>query len=240
MAADATGRAYAATAAVVASVFYCVRRQQRAPSPASIPAPGPSLEPASSLPSGETSSRTVAGTGGNLTTASVDDSPGAVLAFWFGTDVAVQYSSLWFAPHNSAQQREADAAIQRRFGPLLAQAEGGQLVGWRGSAEGLLALIIVLDQFSRHIYRGHHTRGRTGGEPNDALALGCAEEMLGAGWEAGLGEFRAPAWPVHSIAKRARDMHLTGCDRVLCAHAQVLPSWSSRSCRCATPPRRRA
>eukprot|EP01047_Picozoa_sp_COSAG01_P001665 COSAG01_NODE_39_length_33243_cov_28.298558_11_plen_175_part_00 len=101
-----------------------------------------------------------------------------VLAFWFGDgqDVRAQYSSLWFAPAGSAQQRAADATIAERFGGLLTRAEAGGLGGWRRTREGLLALTIVLDQFTRHVYRGHPTRGRSGGgEPNDLRALRCAE-----------------------------------------------------------------
>jgi hypothetical protein len=101
-----------------------------------------------------------------------------VLAFWFGDgqDARAQYSSLWFAPAGSAQQRAADATIAERFGGLLTRAEAGGLGGWRRTREGLLALTIVLDQFTRHVYRGHPTRGRSGGgEPNDLRALRCAE-----------------------------------------------------------------
>ena len=45
-----------------------------------------------------------------------------------------------------------------------------------------VALIVVLDQFTRHVYRGHAERGKMGGgEPNNARALGCAEQLLDRG-----------------------------------------------------------
>jgi uncharacterized protein (DUF924 family) len=47
-----------------------------------------------------------------------------------------------------------DEAITAAFGPDLLRAIRGELDHWAESAEGCLALIILLDQFSRHIYRG--------------------------------------------------------------------------------------
>lgn len=46
-----------------------------------------------------------------------------------------------------------DAEIKRRFTNLHNQARVGELFTWRDSAEGSLAEIIILDQFSRNIYR---------------------------------------------------------------------------------------
>lgn len=46
-----------------------------------------------------------------------------------------------------------DAEIKRRFINLHNQAKVGELFTWRDSAEGSLAEIIILDQFSRNIYR---------------------------------------------------------------------------------------
>jgi uncharacterized protein (DUF924 family) len=49
---------------------------------------------------------------------------------------------------------EIDTLIQREFGGLHAMAVGGMLSAWTASARGALALIILLDQFSRNMYRG--------------------------------------------------------------------------------------
>lgn len=46
-----------------------------------------------------------------------------------------------------------DAQIKTRFGKLHHQASVNELFDWRESATGSLAEIIVLDQFSRNIYR---------------------------------------------------------------------------------------
>ena len=53
-----------------------------------------------------------------------------------------------------ASSDEIDTLIQREFGGLHAMAVGGMLSAWTASARGALALIILLDQFSRNMYRG--------------------------------------------------------------------------------------
>ncbi len=49
---------------------------------------------------------------------------------------------------------EVDKEITERFRKLLEQARRGELDHWADTPRGRLALVIVLDQFSRHIYRG--------------------------------------------------------------------------------------
>jgi uncharacterized protein (DUF924 family) len=49
---------------------------------------------------------------------------------------------------------EVDREITERFGELLERARRGELYHWADTSRGRLALIIVLDQFSRNIYRG--------------------------------------------------------------------------------------
>ena len=49
---------------------------------------------------------------------------------------------------------EVDREITERFGELLERARRGELDHWADTPRGRLALIIVLDQFSRNIYRG--------------------------------------------------------------------------------------
>ena len=111
-----------------------------------------------------------------------------MLGFWFDGDVRERYTTLWFAPGGSPHQAAADASVASQFGDLLLSAERGELDGWRESPSGLLALIVLLDQCTRHIYRGHAGRGQMGeGEPNNAKALACAEQLLANGWESQLG-----------------------------------------------------
>ena len=51
---------------------------------------------------------------------------------------------------------EVDRQIDRQFGNWVRAAVQGQLSNWAETAIGTLALVIVLDQFTRNIYRGSH------------------------------------------------------------------------------------
>jgi uncharacterized protein (DUF924 family) len=83
--------------------------------------------------------------------------PQAVLAFWFGDErdpidgVAAleRRSALWF--HGGGG---FDKEIAERFGAALERARHGELESWAADARGRLALIILLDQFSRNVFRG--------------------------------------------------------------------------------------
>ncbi len=94
-------------------------------------------------------------------------SPEDVLQFWFvdhGPDD-------WFAGTPAF-----DAEIAATFADTLAAAARGETAAWRTSPEGRLAEIIVLDQFSRQIHRGHADAYAT-----DPLALSLAREAIAAG-----------------------------------------------------------
>ena len=78
-----------------------------------------------------------------------------VLDFWFGTcgaDGALDPAKrkMWFG-----DGRKYDAEIREKFGPLHGRAGRGELdAEWTASPQGRIALIVVLDQLSRHIHRG--------------------------------------------------------------------------------------
>ena len=65
---------------------------------------------------------------------------------------------LWFTtcrPWQWFRQSDAfDAEISRQFGPLTKLALAGGLQSWERDPEGGLALVLLLDQFSRQIWRG--------------------------------------------------------------------------------------
>ena len=69
-----------------------------------------------------------------------------------------------------------DAQLRERFLPLLEQAAQAELQDWRRTPQGRLAEVIVLDQFSRNIFRGTPRAFA-----QDPLALGLAQEALAAG-----------------------------------------------------------
>ena len=79
-----------------------------------------------------------------------------VLDFWIGSrDTLATNFKRWFTPAGSKQQALVDAEIARRFGALLRRAEIGELPeAWLDTPRRTISLIIILDQFSRHVYRG--------------------------------------------------------------------------------------
>ena len=81
-----------------------------------------------------------------------------VLVFWFGKCAAdgaldPMKQKMWFG-----DGRKYDAVIRKQFGKLHRRAARGELdTDWAETPRGLIALIVVLDQFSRHIHRGTAT-----------------------------------------------------------------------------------
>lgn len=80
--------------------------------------------------------------------------PEAVREFWFGgpdplTAEIEDRIDFWFAAGP-----DVDAEIERRFGDAVGSALAGRLDDWRESPANRLALVILLDQFPRNIYRG--------------------------------------------------------------------------------------
>lgn len=98
-----------------------------------------------------------------------EPSPAEVVAFWREAG-----SQRWF---------EKDAAfddeIRQRFLALHEQAAAGKLSGWEQNAEGALALLILLDQFPRNMFRGQARAFAT-----DPLARAIAAGALVRGFDA--------------------------------------------------------
>jgi uncharacterized protein (DUF924 family) len=90
----------------------------------------------------------------------------SVLQFWFQD---IKPSQWWKV------DADFDQLIASRFSDLHAQACQSELFLWRQSPTGRLAEIIVLDQFSRNMYRG--TRLAFAADP---LALALAQEAVAA------------------------------------------------------------
>jgi uncharacterized protein (DUF924 family) len=127
--------------------------------------------------------------------------PTDILTFWFEELTPAQ----WYAASD-----DVDAMIAERFGALHAAAARCELYGWRASAEGRLAEIIVLDQFSRNIHRG-----AAAAFAQDALALALAQEAVVAGADAALEPAKraflylpymhSESPPIHDVALRLFD-----------------------------------
>jgi uncharacterized protein (DUF924 family) len=109
-----------------------------------------------------------------------DTQPREILDFWFADrDDAGQpaYRDQWFKRDDAF-----DAQIAQRFGAIVERALAGELdgelAGWADSAEGALALVILLDQFPRNLFRGT-ARAFAG----DARALRLAKQAIAQGFD---------------------------------------------------------
>ena len=98
-----------------------------------------------------------------------------ILDFWFGprsgdSVTANRQAGLWWS-----KDPDVDADIRARFEKLIQAAADGQYADWHQHARGRLALIILLDQFSRNIWRDTPKAFRF-----DALARQWCKEGLAA------------------------------------------------------------
>jgi|SRR5690554_922988 len=86
----------------------------------------------------------------------------------------------WFEEIDPEQWRikdpEFDALMVRRFSELHAAAVQCELYEWRATPQGRLAEVIVLDQFSRNMFRGSPLSFAA-----DPLALALAQEVVATG-----------------------------------------------------------
>ncbi|MCU0757786.1 MAG: DUF924 domain-containing protein [Steroidobacteraceae bacterium] len=87
------------------------------------------------------------------------DHPRTVLDFWFGREPmtpALMAAKMpgWFGNDDAGARAARDAAIVAQFAVLAARAAAGALDAWADSPRQRLALILLLDQFPRHIHRG--------------------------------------------------------------------------------------
>ncbi len=90
-----------------------------------------------------------------------------VLSFWF-TELTPEQ---WWVKDEALDQR-----IRERFSDIHSQAAHCELFTWRGTARGRLAEIIVLDQFSRNMFRDSPQAFSC-----DTLALALAQEAIASG-----------------------------------------------------------
>ena len=95
--------------------------------------------------------------------------PADILAFWRGAG-----PDRWYTPDDAF-----DAEVRRRFLELWRQAAVGELSSWEASDDGALALVIVLDQFPRNMFRGDAMT-----YASDALAREVAHRAIENGVDA--------------------------------------------------------
>ena len=97
--------------------------------------------------------------------------PQAVREFWFGSD-----RKAWFEKNPAF-----DEEIRRRFLPLYEVGAAGKLQDWKHKPADCLALVILLDQFPRNMFRGT-ARAFTA----DAVARDAARAIVDRGWDKAL------------------------------------------------------
>src|ERR1041384_5682015 len=125
------------------------------------------------------------------------ESPAAIIAFWreAGPD-------RWFKKDSAF-----DNEIKRRFLATHEAVAAGKLTGWESSAEGALALLILLDQFPRNMFRGE-----TRAFPTDPLARAVASRAILNGFDGAFpdmrGFFYLPFEPSENLADQERGLAL--------------------------------
>jgi uncharacterized protein (DUF924 family) len=98
------------------------------------------------------------------------------LDFWFGQPGSSEYCrprEVWFKKSDAF-----DDAMRARFLDVYRQAAGADLQSWHAQADSLLALILVLDQFPRNLFRGSSRAFAT-----DAQALAAAQSAVARGFD---------------------------------------------------------
>src|SRR5262245_44358070 len=104
------------------------------------------------------------------------DTAEAILAFWFGRAAedpaeATSRETFWFEP-----SRETDSLIRELFAPAMEAATQGELDSWLRAPRSALALVLLLDQFPRNVWRGTAQAFM-----HDAQALRAAREAVARG-----------------------------------------------------------
>jgi len=95
--------------------------------------------------------------------------PQDVHQYWFETLSQKE----WYVASDAV-----DDTIRARFLPTWEAAARGDCEDWRTSAQGALAYLIVVDQFSRNMFRADGRAFAT-----DAQGLTAARDAIGQGWD---------------------------------------------------------
>lgn len=119
--------------------------------------------------------------------------PETVLDFWFVENGPPQ----WFA-----KDAAFDAAIVSRFAETHRSALAGELWQWRKTPRGALAEVIVLDQFSRNMFRDDPRAFAA-----DPLALCLAQEAIARGQDAALDDRERPFLYMPFMHSESRRIH---------------------------------
>jgi uncharacterized protein (DUF924 family) len=121
-----------------------------------------------------------------------------VLDFWYGE---LSESDRW------SMGKLLDPAITERFSAVHKAAAAGELWQWREAPEGRLAEIIVLDQFSRHIFRNTPAAFAC-----DPIALVLAQESVRAAADHAVDERKREFMYMPYMHSESAKIHVTACE----------------------------
>ena len=145
-------------------------------------------------------------------------SPEEVLSFWFGDEVLTPDTDrmrLWF------NDDDMDRRIRERFYATWEQAAAGVLDGWAvGDIRSRLALVIVLDQFSRNLHRGD---ARSFSQ--DPRAQELVLESMELGHDLALAPLQALFFYLPLEHAESRELQAKSVDAFEDLHERVDPAW---------------
>lgn len=127
--------------------------------------------------------------------------PSDVVSFWFAEETKPN----WFEGNE-----QFDAELRKRFGAAYMAARSGQLDDWAKDPRSALALVLLLDQIPRNIYRNTPEAFAT-----DAQALNLAKQAMDHGHDMALTPeqrqfFYLPFMHSEQLAEQERGMELYG------------------------------
>lgn len=129
----------------------------------------------------------------------VDKAAAEIIEFWFSEPM----NKHWFVKSDAI-----DAQITKNFSDLYQQAKSGELDGWRNDPQSALALVLLLDQFPRNMFRGTPQAFAT-----DKQACELATDALARGFDKHFSNierqfFYLPFMHSETLADQQRSMDL--------------------------------
>ncbi len=140
-----------------------------------------------------------------------------ILEFWFGAAARAQ----WFA-----KDPAFDALIRDAYLALYETAAAGGLRSWEDGPRGALALVLVLDQFPRNMFRGQPRAFAA-----DPLARAVAERAIAAGHDQNFDQLSRSFFylPFEHSEDLADQQRCTGLMASLTSHPDLLRwAWQHR------------
>ncbi|MBW4601721.1 MAG: DUF924 domain-containing protein [Calothrix sp. FI2-JRJ7] len=141
-----------------------------------------------------------------------------ILNFWFGNSTDADYGKprkVWFS-----NEAEFDNEIKTRFLKDYEKAALGYFDGWKEAPKSCLALILLLDQFPRNIFRGTQFAFAT-----DWEALSAAQHAVKLGYDRSL--LPVPRWFIYLPFEHSENLEHQRCSVELFKHLSDDPDSKS-------------